>query len=80
LKAAAKKVIIGIIGSLVLLLGIALLVLPGPAFLVIPAGLAILATEFEWAHRWKVRCKKYVHDQREKHRLKKQQREQAYST
>jgi hypothetical protein len=30
---------------------VALIVLPGPAFLVIPAGLAILATEFLWARR-----------------------------
>jgi tellurite resistance protein TerC len=47
-----KRVIVAVVGSLVLLLGIALLVLPGPAFLVIPAGLAILATQFEWAQRW----------------------------
>ena len=38
-------------GGAVLLVGMALLVLPGPAFVVIPAGLAILATEFEWARR-----------------------------
>jgi hypothetical protein len=35
----------------VLLIGIALLVLPGPAFIVIPLGLAILAVEFAWARR-----------------------------
>jgi len=28
------------------------LVLPGPAFIVIPLGLAILATEYAWARRW----------------------------
>jgi hypothetical protein len=38
-------------GGLVLAAGLALLVLPGPAFLVIPAGLAILASEFDWAKR-----------------------------
>ena len=32
-----------------LLIGLALIVLPGPAFIVIPIGLAILATEFAWA-------------------------------
>jgi hypothetical protein len=32
--------------------GVALLVLPGPAFVVIPVGLAILATEYAWARRW----------------------------
>ncbi len=39
-------------GGTVLALGIAFIVLPGPAFLVIPAGLAILAMEFAWARRW----------------------------
>ena len=33
------------------LLGIAMIALPGPAVVVIPAGLAILATEFLWARR-----------------------------
>jgi tellurite resistance protein TerC len=36
----------------VLAIGIALIVLPGPAFIVIPLGLAILAVEFAWARRW----------------------------
>lgn len=45
----AKRVITVIIGMTVLLIGIALIVLPGPAFVVIPIGLAILATEFAWA-------------------------------
>lgn len=31
--------------------GVVMVVLPGPAVVVIPAGLAILATEFPWAHR-----------------------------
>lgn len=47
----AKKIFIALVGGTVLLLGIALLVLPGPAFVVIPLGLAILATEFLWARR-----------------------------
>lgn len=41
-----------VVGMTVLLIGIALLVLPGPAFVVIPIGLAILATEYAWARRW----------------------------
>lgn len=48
----AWRLVILVIGMTVLLLGVALLVLPGPAFLVIPVGLAILATEFAWARRW----------------------------
>ena len=48
----ARRVIVSIVGATVLLIGIALLVLPGPAFIVIPLGLAILATEYAWARRW----------------------------
>jgi tellurite resistance protein TerC len=45
----AWRLIVIVVGFTVLLVGIALLVLPGPAFVVIPIGLAILATEFVWA-------------------------------
>ena len=44
-----RRAIVGVIGFTVLLIGVAMIVLPGPAFLVIPLGLAILATEFVWA-------------------------------
>ena len=47
-----RRVIVSVIGASVLLIGIALVVLPGPAFIVIPIGLAILATEYAWARRW----------------------------
>ena len=40
-----------IAGFTVLLAGIAMLLLPGPAFVVIPIGLAILSLEFAWAGR-----------------------------
>ena len=46
-----RKIIIAIIGTTVLVFGIVLIVLPGPAFIVIPIGLAILASEFIWARR-----------------------------
>ena len=45
----AKKLIIGLVGLAVLLIGIAMMFLPGPAIVVIPVGLGILATEFVWA-------------------------------
>jgi len=47
-----RKLAIAVVGGSVVLVGIAMLVLPGPAILVIPLGLAILATEFLWARRW----------------------------
>ena len=43
--------IVGVIGSTVILFGLALMILPGPAVVVVPLGLAILATEFAWARR-----------------------------
>jgi uncharacterized protein (TIGR02611 family) len=46
------RALVFVVGIVVVAIGCALLVLPGPAFLVIPAGLAILAIEFEWARRW----------------------------
>jgi len=44
-----RKLFVLIIGLTVLGIGGIMLVLPGPAILVIPLGLAILATEFAWA-------------------------------
>jgi tellurite resistance protein TerC len=44
-----RKVVIAVLGVSVLLIGAAMILLPGPAIVVIPAGLAILATEFAWA-------------------------------
>ncbi|MBC8118871.1 MAG: PGPGW domain-containing protein [Burkholderiaceae bacterium] len=44
-----KRIVVAVVGGTVTLIGIALLVLPGPAFIVIPIGLSILATEFVWA-------------------------------
>lgn len=52
-----KRLVIGIIGSTVLLVGVAMLALPGPAFIVIPVGLGILAIEFVWARRLLKRVK-----------------------
>ncbi|MDP1758458.1 MAG: PGPGW domain-containing protein [Thermodesulfovibrionales bacterium] len=53
----AKRLIIAIVGFTVLLIGLAMIVLPGPAFIVIPVGLGILALEFAWARRLLKRVK-----------------------
>lgn len=39
-------------GALITLGGVVMLAAPGPAFVVIPVGLAMLAMEFTWAERW----------------------------
>jgi uncharacterized protein (TIGR02611 family) len=41
----------GIVGALVLIGGVVMLVTPGPAFVLIPIGLAMLSLEFVWAER-----------------------------
>lgn len=58
----ARRVIVFVVGSTVLLIGIAMIVLPGPAFIVIPLGLAILATEFIWARKWLEYAKRRLSD------------------
>jgi uncharacterized protein (TIGR02611 family) len=47
----AYRIAFAIAGSLVLLAGIVMLVTPGPAFVAIPVGLAMLSLEFAWAER-----------------------------
>ena len=46
-----RRVVVAVVGFILLAVGIALLVLPGPGLLVIAAGIAVLALEFPWAER-----------------------------
>jgi uncharacterized protein (TIGR02611 family) len=57
-----RRVIISVVGATVLLIGVALLFLPGPALIVIPIGLAILATEYAWARRWLRKVRRMASD------------------
>lgn len=41
-----------VVGWLLVLIGLAALVLPGPGLLALVAGLAVLAQQYEWARRW----------------------------
>jgi tellurite resistance protein TerC len=47
-----RKIVVGVVGATTLVVGSAMLVLPGPAVVVLPLGLGILASEFAWARRW----------------------------
>jgi tellurite resistance protein TerC len=53
-----RKAVVGLLGVSIVIVGAAMLLLPGPAIIVIPAGLALLATEFAWARRLLRRVKK----------------------
>jgi len=59
-----RAVIVTIVGFSVTIIGILMIVLPGPAFVVIPLGLGILATEFVWARKLLIKVKSYVHAKR----------------
>lgn len=56
----ARRVAVIVIGSTVLLIGLIMLITPGPAFVVIPLGLAILGTEVIWARKILKRMKDKV--------------------
>ena len=53
-----RRVAVSIVGAAVLLAGLAMLVLPGPGFLVVVLGFAILGTEYAWAAAALERTKK----------------------
>ena len=57
-----RRVLVFIFGISVLIVGIVMIVAPGPAVVVIPLGLAILATEFVWARRVLQRLKQGLAD------------------
>ena len=59
-KPVVRKVVYSILGVTVLLIGVVMIVLPGPAVIVIPLGLAILAGEYAWARRVLRRGKVFV--------------------
>lgn len=45
------RVVIGVVGTVITLGGLVLIPAPGPGWLVVFVGLAVLASEFEWADR-----------------------------
>jgi tellurite resistance protein TerC len=58
----AKRLIAIVVGFTVLLVGVAMIALPGPAFIVIPLGLAILGTEFVWARNLLKKMKEKIRE------------------
>jgi uncharacterized protein (TIGR02611 family) len=56
----ARRIVIGVVGATVLILGIVMMVTPGPGLVVIPVGLAILSLEFAWARAWLRRLRRVL--------------------
>lgn len=69
-----------LLGTAVLLAGIAMLVLPGPGWAAIFLGLVILSTEFAWAHRLAEPLRKVFNWAMERARNRAQKKEQKSTT
>ena len=67
----ARRIAILAVGSTVLLMGIAMIVAPGPAIVVIPLGLAILGVEFAWANIWLRKLREGISAQSAKQRSRR---------
>lgn len=59
---AARRIVVAVVGTTVLLLGIVMVVTPGPALVFIPLGLAILSIEFAWARSWLRKVREKISD------------------
>lgn len=46
-----KQIVVAVLGAVLTLAGVALLVLPGPGFVLVAVGLAVLSTQFSWARK-----------------------------
>jgi uncharacterized protein (TIGR02611 family) len=57
---AARRVVIGVVGMTIVLIGVVMIVTPGPALVFIPIGLAILSIEFTWARVWLKRVRESI--------------------
>jgi uncharacterized protein (TIGR02611 family) len=66
-----RRLIVFFVGGVFLIIGVAMLVLPGPALILIPLGLAILATEFRWARKWLLTARQWLHGRFHKIKLKR---------
>jgi uncharacterized protein (TIGR02611 family) len=59
--ALTLKIVIGTVGAIMVIGGLIMVPFPGPGWLVVFAGLAVLATEFHWAHKVLEFGKKVLH-------------------
>ena len=70
----ARRIAVIAVGSTVVLLGIVMLVTPGPGLIVIPIGLAILGVEFAWARLWLRKVRESISNQNSRNHAKQAER------
>lgn len=67
----ARRIVITAVGGTVLLIGVIMIVTPGPAIIFIPVGLAILGLEFAWARAWLKRLRQSISNNAANNRAEK---------
>jgi len=55
-----KRYFISLLGIILVALGLIFIILPGPAILFLPLGLALLSLEYDWAKVWLRRCQRWM--------------------
>ncbi|GHE99387.1 PGPGW domain-containing protein [Thalassotalea profundi] len=55
-----KRLVITVLGGILVLMGVVFILLPGPAIIFLPLGLALLSLEFNWAKRWLKSCQRWM--------------------
>lgn len=55
-----KRLFLTALGIFLLIIGVVFILLPGPAILFLPLGLALLSLEFDWAKRWLKYCQRWM--------------------
>lgn len=68
---AARRVVVAVVGATVLLIGVVMLVTPGPGLVFIPLGLAILSIEFAWARYWLRRVREGISNRNSNNRAER---------
>ncbi|ASY13271.1 TIGR02611 family protein [Candidatus Nanopelagicus hibericus] len=74
MNSIAKRVLVGVLGGLITLVGVVALVAPGPGWLIIFTGLGILASEFAWAARLLRQAKNVANQAADAVKIKKRHR------
>lgn len=73
----ARRIVVAVVGITVLLIGVIMIVTPGPALVLIPVGLAILSIEFAWARIWLRKLRESISNQNAKNRAEKAEQHRA---
>lgn len=67
-----RKIIVCVLGILFIVAGIIMMVTPGPALVLIPLGLLLLASEFKWAEEFAQKILNWINEARHKWKQKRE--------